>query len=332
MLVWPHAHGDWRETLTDVEKTYQEIVSIICRYQIVLIVCFDETHRTHIERQLNRNGTNPHLRFAIAPSNDSWVRDSGPLSVIESNTKEDTLCLLDFSFNGWGGKYPSALDNQITAQLKQSGIFNRQHILSLPFVLEGGSIESDGQGTLLTTISCLNNPNRNPALSTKDIEHMLYAQFGTTRTLWLTHGQIIGDDTDGHIDTLARFCSEHIIAYSSCNDASDIHYPALSAMTEELSAFTTANGKPYQLVPLPIPAAIHNAQGERLPANYSNFLIINGTVLVPTYDDPNDTIALQGLKTCFPDREIIGINCRSLLQQFGSLHCATMQFPANILN
>ncbi len=338
MLVWPHTHGDWQHTLSEIEKTYLELVSIIHRHEIVFIVCFDQAHQTHIEQITKPHGIDPNLRFTIAPSNDSWVRDTGPLTVIdidsgpENNANNARLYLLDFSFNGWGGKYPSELDNRITGRLKQAGVFQQHPISNLSLVLEGGSIESDGQGTLLTTTRCLHNPNRNPALSTKDIEKILQTQLGAQRILWLTQGHIAGDDTDGHIDTLARFCPNNTIAYSSCNDASDIHYPALNAMAAELATFTNADGKPYRLIPLPIPAAIRNSKGESLPANYANFLIINDAVLVPTYDDPNDILALQALEAGFPDREIIGIDCRSLLQQFGSVHCATLQFPAGVLN
>jgi len=336
ILVWPHAHGDWKHNLDAVEKTYTTMVSAICSHEIVVIVCFDDAHQDHIKQLLKTHNiekttVNNNLRFAIAASNDSWVRDTGPITVIETNNDKDNLLLLDFTFNGWGQKYPANLDNKITECLKQTHIFEPHRVLNDPLILEGGSIESDGHGTLLTTSSCLNNPNRNSGLSIKDIEQALRAQLGTKRVLWLKHGELIGDDTDGHIDTLARLCSQSTIAYSSCMDTADDHYKPLSAMEEELCSFKTADGKPYQLVPLPIPAAIHNSQGERLPANYANFLMINDAVLVPTYDDPNDAVALQALKNCFPKRKIIGIDCRSLVHQFGSLHCATMQLPLGVL-
>lgn len=336
MLVWPHPHGDWKHNLDAVEKTYLAMVSAICAHEVALIVCFDDSHREHIKQlfnihHINKETIDTSVRFALAASNDSWVRDTGPITVVETSDNKGSLLLLDFTFNGWGEKYPANLDNKITKQVTQAHLFEPHRVLSTPLVLEGGSIESDGHGTLLTTSSCLSNPNRNPNLSREDIEQALQAQLGAERILWLHHGHIAGDDTDGHIDTLARFCSPDTIAYTCCEDTTDIHYASLSAMEAELSLLKTSDGKPYQLVPLPIPAAIHNSQGERLPANYANFLIINGVVLVPTYDDPNDAIALRALAACFPDREIIGIDCRSLVHQFGSLHCATMQLPFGVL-
>ena len=359
MLVWPHVHGDWKDNLNDVEKTYLTIVTAICPHEAVVIVCFDDAHRAHVTQLINTHESSTgtvdnNLRFIIAPSNDSWVRDTGPLTVIENtvlenieddsggdnfigsvrndSAKKNNLCLLDFTFNGWGEKYPSAFDNEITAHVTRANLFGKNPVLQHPLILEGGSIESDGQGTLLTTTSCLSNPNRNPGLTREDIEDILRTQLGAKRILWLNHGHLAGDDTDGHIDTLARFCSHDTIAYTHCNDTTDIHYESLTAMAKELADFKTVDGKPYQLQPLPIPAAIHNDHGERLPANYTNFLIINEAVLVPTYNDPNDLTALQALETCFPERKIIGIDCRSILQQFGSLHCATMQFPLGVLN
>ena len=336
MLVWPHAHGDWKRNLDEVEKTYLSMVSAICAHEIALIVCFDDSHQEHIKQlfkthNIKKETVDAKVRFAIAASNDSWVRDTGPITVIEISNENDDLLLLDFTFNGWGEKYPANLDNKITEQVKQAHLFEPHRVLSKPLILEGGSIESDGDGTILTTSSCLSNPNRNSNLSKEDIEQALRVQLGAEHVLWLNHGHLAGDDTDGHVDTLARFCSRDTIAYTSCEDITDIHYESLSAMEAELFALKTRDGKPYQLIPLPIPAAIQNSQGERLPANYANFLIINGAVLVPTYNDPNDAKALQALTSCFPDREIIGIDCRSLVHQFGSLHCATMQLPYGVL-
>lgn len=341
ILVWPQALGDWKHNLIEVEKSYLSIAAEICAQETLVVVCADEAHRAYIEQQLELHLTpkgidsnNP--QFIIAVSNDSWVRDTAPFSIIEDRDDngeiKEHLYLLNFTFNGWGDKYPSALDNAITQHLTAGRIFGQHPVVNHPMILEGGSIESDGQGTLLTTTSCLANPNRNPELSIEDIEKILRTELGAKRILWLNHGQLIGDDTDGHIDTLARFCSHDTIAYTHCNDQSDIQYAPLAAMASELAALKTADGKPYRLLPLPIPAAIYNLEGDRLPANYANFLIINNAVLVPTYNDPNDALALQTLEGCFPDRKVIGINCHSLLQQFGSLHCATMQFPRGALS
>jgi agmatine/peptidylarginine deiminase len=200
------------------------------------------------------------------------------------------------------------------------------------FVLEGGAIESDGLGTLLTTERCLLAPTRNPGLDQAAIEALLKDKFGLQRVLWLRHGDLLGDDTDGHIDTIARFCDAHTIAYQGCEDRDDPHYEDLAAMARELEALRTAEGKPYKLVALPLPAAIHDPDdGRRLPAGYANFLILNGAVLVPIYgDEKNDAVALERLRPCFPDREVLGIECRALIHQYGSLHCVTMQIPAAV--
>jgi agmatine deiminase len=197
--------------------------------------------------------------------------------------------------------------------------------------LEGGSIESDGCGTLLTTSQCLLNPNRNPDLNSEQIEKELRDTLGCQRILWLHHGHLLGDDTDAHVDTLARLAPNDTILYVVCDDPRDEHYPALSRMAEELAAFRTEAGQPYRLLPLPWPAARFDDDGQRLPATYANFLIINGAVLVPTYDDPQDAQALITVGAAFPDREIIGIDCSAIILQHGSLHCLTMQLPQGVL-
>lgn len=220
ILVWPHAPGDWKNSLNNVEKTYLEIASAICAYEIVLIICYDDAHRTHIKQLLNRHYTqstsaHSNLQFVVAPSDDVWIRDTGPITTTENTaesfagnkTDNKNLCLHNFTFNGWGKKYPWTLDNDITGHLKQTHTFGQHPVCDHSLVLEGGSIESDGRGTFLTTTRCLSNPNRNPSLSSNDIENILQTQLGVKRVLWLKNGFLTGDDTDGHIDTLVRFCS-----------------------------------------------------------------------------------------------------------------------------
>ena len=199
-----------------------------------------------------------------------------------------------------------------------------------PFVLEGGSIESDGKGTLMTTVECLASVNRNEYLQQEELERYLKDVFGLDRILWITSCYLAGDDTDSHVDTLARFCSEDTIAYVRCEDEEDEHYEELKAMEEEIKEFTRANGEPYCLIPLPMADKVE-WEGERLPATYANFLIMNGAVLVPFYDSPKDEIAKAALREAFPDREIIGINCLPLIKQHGSLHCVTMQYPEGFI-
>ncbi len=328
MLTWPHAHGDWAPNLEAVEQVYLQLVQAIARHELVLLVCYDNAHRQQVKQRLHAAAIAPsQIRYAVQTSNDSWARDHGPISVIENGRPR----LLDFQFNGWGGKYPHDLDNLLSAGLQAAGIFTDTPLDRLALVLEGGSIESDGKGTLLTTVACLGHRGRNPQFTLTEIEQQLKKLLGVERILWLEHGELAGDDTDSHIDMLARFCDSETIAYSSCDDTDDAHFAPLSAMQQELAALQRVDGQPYKLVALPIPQAIFNQEGQRLPASYANFLIINGAVLVPQYDDAADTHALQQLATCFPTREIIGINCRAIIEQFGSLHCLTMQLPEGVL-
>jgi agmatine deiminase len=262
------------------------------------------------------------VHLVVCDSNDTWARDHGAITVLNG---QEAL-LLDFVFNGWGLKFPADKDNLISGKLQRAGVL-RAPIQAGGLVLEGGGIESNGAGTLLTTAECLLSPNRNPHLSQADIEAQLKQLFGMQQVIWLHHGYLAGDDTDSHIDTLARFCSEDTIAYVRCDDPTDEHYGALSAMEAELQAARLPDGRPFRLVALPWPDACYDADGQRLPATYANFLIINGAVLVPTYEVPQDAAALEVLKGLFPDHEVIGINCRALIEQHGSLHCVTMQFP-----
>ena len=320
-LTFPHADTDWADILDEVLPCFVEIAETISRYQPVLVVCRDVA----ATRVLLKNAVPENLLLAECDSNDTWARDHGGITVLDSSTKQQPL-LLDFVFNGWGLKFPADKDNLITGRLHEQGIFAAplQHG---GIVLEGGALESDGKGTLLTTAECLLSPNRNPHLSQERIEAHLKTVFGLDRVLWLHHGYLAGDDTDSHIDTLARLCSPDTIAYVRCPDPTDEHYAALQKMEAELQNFRTASGQPYHLVPLPWPDACFDSDGHRLPATYANFLIINGAVLVPTYAVPQDAAALDIFKTIFPNHDIIGIDCRALILQHGSLHCVTMQYP-----
>jgi agmatine/peptidylarginine deiminase len=320
--------SDWKFNLAATENTFLNIATQISLHELALIVCVDEQQQSELKEKLIQSGANSErLRFSTAASNDAWARDHGPITIFENSEP----LLLDFSFNGWGNKYPSELDNKISSQLHHKNIFGQTRMKSINFVLEGGSLDSDGNGSLLTTSKCLLNPSRNNTISQFDVEVALQEYLGADRILWLNHGELSGDDTDGHIDTLARFCDKSTIAYVECEDRHDEHYENLAAMHEELLQFRDSNNQSYKLVPLPLPSAIYDGKGKRLPATYANFLIINDAVLVPTYNDDNDQIALATLQRCFPGRTIIDINCNALIEQFGSLHCITMQFPNNVL-
>ena len=328
MLTWPHQHGDWAKRLEQVEPVFVEIARQAALREKVLISCYDRMHREHVGELLTESGVDMgRVMLRPVPSNDTWARDHGPITVV---CRGEPL-LLDFGFNGWGGKYGCELDNQINRRLYAADAFGYVPMQTVDLILEGGSIEVDGSGTLLATARCLLAPTRNPKLSREQLEQRLKELLGLNRVLWLHHVYLAGDDTDSHIDTLARFCDSHTIAYVRCDDPDDEHHAELKAMEDELKTFRTADGRPYRLVPLPWPRAKFDEDGNRLPATYANFLVINGAVLVPTYEDPADNEALTRLKECFPDREVVAINCLPLIYQFGSLHCVTMQLPEGVL-
>ena len=305
-----------------------EIARAVTRFEPLLVLCRDAGHQRYIHGRLERAAVSAAaVSFAVVPTNDTWVRDYGPLAVVQ----EDRPVLHDFSFDGWGGKYPATLDNAASLTLFSAGVFGTVDYLRHTLVLEGGSIDTDGAGTLLTTSRCLLASGRNAGIDRDALEQQFHELAGIERVLWLDYGELCGDDTDGHIDMLARFCNPGTIAYMQCSDPDDEQYAALTAMQEQLRSFRTTGGEPYSLVPLPLPQPVFNAAGERLPASYANFLIINNAVLVPVYADPADAAALAALEPCFPGRELVPVNCRALIQQYGSLHCATMQLPAGVL-
>jgi len=317
-LTWPHAETDWADMLDEVNQCFVNIARAILKYQNLLIVCVDseDVEPFFTEQELEQ------ITFAEMPTNDTWARDHGGITVFE----DDKAVIYDFTFNGWGMKFAANHDNLITRKLYMAGIFGESlHRNCFNFILEGGSIESDGEGTLLTTAECLLSNNRNN-LSQDDVEEYLKNCFGLQRVLWLEHGYLAGDDTDSHIDTLVRFCDRSTIAYIKCDDEADEHYRDLKRMKKELRMFKTLEGRYYRLIPLPMADEVY-FEGERLPATYANFLIINGAVLVPTYNSPKDKIAIEQLQKAFPEREIIGIDCNALIKQHGSLHCVTMQYP-----
>lgn len=328
MLTWPHAHSDWAENLGAIEAVYIALAREISAHERVLIACHDQDHRTIVRRQLAAAGADmQRIALHAAASNDTWARDHGPITV---NINGEWR-LLDFRFNGWGEKYAHALDDAITDHLHRAGAFGDTPLEAIDLVLEGGSIEVDGQGTLLTTTRCLLAPNRNPGLDQRELENHLRQRLGVERILWLQHGDIPGDDTDGHIDILARFCDPRTITYVTSKQSQDACHAELKAMAQQLEGFRSATGAPYHLVPLPSPAPIYDRHGKRLPATYANFAIINDAVLVPTYNDAADEQACARLASCFPRRKLVTIDARALIRQYGSIHCALMQLPAGVL-
>ena len=334
-IIFPHQQTDWAYMLDEVCICFLKIIENILQFENVLVVCADTESVQKVESIKSKN--NFKLLIFNAQSNDTWSRDTSAITIFENGKK----IALDFTFNGWGLKFSANLDNQITDKIFQKQkaknkeqeqettidyqISNIDYKDCRNFVLEGGSIESDGNGTILTTEKCLLSENRN-YLSRIEIEKKLKFYLGAKRVLWLKNGALAGDDTDSHIDTLARFCNDTTIAYISCTDEQDEHFAELKAMETELKAFRTFEGQPYSLVPLPMADKVI-FDGERLPATYANFLIINGAILLPTYNSPKDKITAEILQKVFPDRKIIEINCLPLIKQHGSLHCVTMQFP-----
>ena len=337
-LTWPHKDTDWAPILPEITAVYEEMAREISKREALLVVAPKDSG-------LTTSSISHHPSSIIhLPTNDTWARDHGFITVEDTSDirhqpsslrphtsarpkdacyQRDarTLTLLDFQFNGWGEKFEAKLDNAINKHLYEQGLVKGNYEDHLDFVLEGGSIESDGKGTIFTTTCCLMAPHRNQPLTQTQIEERLKAYLGAERVVWLNHGSLIGDDTDGHIDTLARICPNDTIVYTG----GDADHPDLALMEEELKALRTLEGKPYRLLKLPLPRPIYD--DDRLPATYANYLIINGAVLVPTYAQPDlDAEAMRIIGEAFPDREIIGIDCRAVIKQHGSLHCCTMQY------
>ena len=322
-LTWPHEETAWYE-LPKVLDCYVEVAKAIARYEPLLIVCRDIAE-CKADMAARHYTPAPDIRFVEAPINDTWARDHGAISVFGDRGEK---CIEDFVFNGWGLKFGADLDNQITRNIYRAGAFAEdvKYLDMRPFVLEGGSIDTDGAGTLMATSECLCSLNRNEYLAQEEIEEQLKTAFGLERILWVDHGGIAGDDTDSHIDILARFCAPDTIAYTACDNPADENYGPLKAMEEQLKSFRTLEGKPYRLIPLPLPEPLY-LDDYRLPASYANFLIVNGAVLMPGAGSELDKKAAGQLQKAFPDRKIEIIDCRALLSGHGGLHCITMNYP-----
>lgn len=326
-LTWPHEATDWQPILAEITQTYVEMAIEIARRQRLIVVA--PASEEALE-QIRRGGATEEMMGRITtlacPTNDTWARDHGFITLTDDR---GGLRLLDFCFNGWGRKFEAALDNAINRRLYEAGIVAGEYEDHLDFVLEGGSIESDGRGTVFTTTGCLMAPNRNQPLSQAEIEAELKRRLHARRIVWIDHGNLTGDDTDGHIDTLVRVAPDDTLLYVGCDDPGDEQYDGLRRMEEQLRTLRTSDGRPFRLLRLPSPSPIYDDDGERLPATYANFLVINGAVLCPTYAQPDtDREALRIIAEAFPDRETVGIDCRSVIRQHGSLHCCTMQYPS----
>jgi len=326
ILAWPHSGTDWAPMLHEAQACFSRVAQAIVS-EMALIVITPEVEE--VRRQLAHIDNHDRIIYQSIATNDTWARDFGPISVVDQGRR----ILLDFKFNAWGMKFASNYDNLICREMASNGIFSAPLINCQDFVLEGGSIESDGIGTILTTTTCLLSHNRNDSLDKKHIEDVLCQRLGAKKVLWLEHGYLEGDDTDSHIDTLARLAPGNTILYVQSRGTRDEQDLSLKLMEQELKAMTNASGDAFNLVPLPCPEPIVDEAGERLPATYANFLITNTQVLVPVYNQPsNDARALEAIAQVFPGRRVAGIDCNALIQQHGSLHCITMQIPHNFLN
>lgn len=313
-IIFPHVKTDWVDYLDEAQNTFVNIINEIVKYQKCLVVC------QNIERVKSRFTSSKNLYFVEYETNDTWARDCSALCVEE----DSHVKLLDFNFTGWGGKFEASKDNAMSKSISKH--YNKE-LLEVDFILEGGAVESNGSDTILTTSACMLNKNRNSELNSSQITQKLKDEFGDANILYLKHGYLAGDDTDSHVDTLARFIDEKSIMYITCQDENDEHYQELKLMEKELEAF--AKEYDFKLIALPMTDAIYFEQ-ERLPATYANFLFVNGAVLVPVYRVKQDEEALNIFRKVFVDRDVVPVDCSTLIKQHGSLHCVTMNFAAGV--
>ncbi len=321
LISWPHEDTDWNYMLQEVQDCYLQIASAVTEHENLIIVT---PNPESVKQQLQVLPNQDKIHIYKVETNDTWARDFGPITILDHQKP----IALDFKFNGWGLKFAACKDNLINRNLAAASLFAAPIQNHLNFVLEGGSIESDGNDTIMTTSNCLLSPNRNGEFSKHQIEDYLKNAFGAKQILWVDHGDLEGDDTDSHIDTLARFAPNNTIIYTECLNKEDSHYEEILKMGNQIKEFKNIDGNAYNFVTVPLPDPIFDEDGLRLPATYANFLITNNSVLVPIYNQPeNDKLALSAIKKAMPDYNIIGIDCNALIKQHGSLHCVTMQLP-----
>lgn len=326
MIAWPHAATDWADMLPEITRCYVDLAeAVVVRSGLRLLVVTPEPEA--VADTLSHLPKEKILLFTC-PTNDTWTRDYGPITVIAAGEP----CAVDFQFNGWGLKFAADLDNMVNLRMLHASLLTPRYRSRLNYTIEGGAIESDGRGTMLANAQTLMALNRNGFTDERLLRSYFRENLGIETLHLLHHGALEGDDTDSHIDTLARLAPDDTILYVKSYRPDDTHTPDLDAMEAELKELRTPDGNPYNLIALPLPEPIYDADGERLPATYANFLITPRTVLMPTYAQPDlDRMASQMLQIAFPDRKIVGVDCRALIRQHGSLHCATMQLPAGVL-
>lgn len=327
LLALPHAETDWNYILDEAIQQYREIIGALTAEGVrVALLCPD---REEAEKKI---GIVSHgkVTYIEMEYNDTWTRDYGPISIL----KHEELRALDFGFNGWGLKFAADKDNQVNRRLKEKSVFTKNlYRNETEFILEGGSIDTDGRGTILTTTRCLCSPNRNGYLTKKEADQQLRERLGADHILFLDYGELLGDDTDSHIDTLARMAPDNIILFTGCRNVDDPQFEQLLKMRAQLSMFRNSEGEAFNLVELPLPDPIFDENEERLPATYANYLVTENILFMPTYNQPEkDRLAMQTVRIAFPNHKVVGIDCSTLIRQHGSLHCATMQLPCGIFN
>lgn len=327
LVAIPGSHTDWADILPEALAQYNRLLRAFTSadYHVVAI-CADRQEAAAAFEGVRED----RLNVIEVPYNDTWTRDYGPLTVI----RHERLRALDFGFNGWGLKFASDKDNLVNLNLsKKYVIMPETYRNERDFELEGGSVDTDGKGTVLTTSRCLCSPNRNGGKSKEEITKILDERLGAEHVLWLDYGFLEGDDTDSHVDTLARMAPHDTILFTGCRNVDDPHFEELLKMRAQLTLFRTPAGDPYNLVELPLPDPIYDPEGNRLPATYANYLVFNRHIFMPTYGQPqNDLLACQTVRIAFPAHEVVGVDCTTLIRQHGSLHCATMQIPEGAFN
>ncbi|MBA8886212.1 agmatine/peptidylarginine deiminase [Dokdonella fugitiva] len=325
IIAWPHADTDWGPRLARIERAYVGLAAAIARFEPLVVCVADTAVRSRATALLAEAGVaNERLRFVEIAYDDTWLRDSGPLTLAAAGRFQ----LLDFRFTGWGGKYEGGRDDRLVETLHARGLFGDASHRRIDWALEGGAIEVDGKGSLLTTWRCLHQ--RHPHMDRAEMDALLRDAFAVERVLWLEHGYLEGDDTDAHIDTLARYAPGDAIVLQTCDDPADPHHAELARMREEIAALRTLDGRPYRLHELPWARAIVDG-GRRLAASYANYLVVDGGVVMPAYGDPSDAAAARVIAAAHPGRDVVAVDARELIWQNGSVHCLTMQLPAGAL-
>lgn len=327
LLALPHSETDWNYILEEALDQYRRLIKSISGCGITTVVlCKDRIAAAELLKGCDMK----FITLVEADFNDTWTRDYGPISVI----RDDRLRALDFGFNAWGLKFAADKDNLVNLNLRNKSVIPAEiYRNQRDFVLEGGSIETDGHGTVLTTTRCLCSPNRNGGLSKEEVASQLAIRLGCDHVLFLDYGALEGDDTDSHIDTLARIAPGNSIFFTGCRNVDDTHFEELLRMRAQLTMMRNAEGEPFNLIELPMPDPVYDDDGSRLPATYANYLVVNDTIFMPSYRQPaNDSLAAKLVRLAFPEHNVVCVDCVTLLKQHGSLHCATMQLPKGLLN